>query len=117
MYLVELLCFPVLVEWPSVLAWPKSSFVFFYTMTLVLIYLSLTLFETILLDHIVTAVVSVCISKKLTKIGEFLCSHFNIEDRRKYAFSVYYAYCSRKVKRQLKQKKIRAAYGEGAVTD
>ena len=29
--------------------------------------------------------------KKLTKI-EFLCSHFNIEDGRKYAtFSVYYA--------------------------
>ena len=37
------------------------------------------------------AVVSACILKKLIKIGEFLCSHFNIEDERKYAtFSVYH---------------------------
>ena len=52
--------------------------------------LSLTLFETILLDCIVTAVITACI-KKLIKIGEFLCIHFNIDDRRKYTtFSVYY---------------------------
>ena len=28
---------------------------------------------------------------KSIKIGEFLCSYFNIEDGRKYIFSVYYA--------------------------
>ena len=54
-------------------------------------YLSLTSFKTILLDCIVTAVLSVCIKEKLIKIGEFLCSHFNIEHGRRYAtFSVYY---------------------------
>ena len=55
-------------------------------------WLSLTSFKTTLLDCIVTAVISACIFKKLVKIGEFLCRHFNIEDGRKYAtFSAYYA--------------------------
>ena len=53
--------------------------------------LSLTFLETILLDYIVTAVISVCIFLKLIKIGKFLCSHFNIEDGRKYTFLLYYA--------------------------
>ena len=39
-------------------------------------------FKTILLDCIVTSIISACI-KKLIKIGEFLCSHFNIEDEKK----------------------------------
>ena len=44
----------------------------------------LTSLETILLDCIVTAIIPACIKKKkLIKIGEFLCSHFNIEDGRK----------------------------------
>ena len=34
----------------------------------------------ILLDCIVTTVISVCIKEKVNKIGEFLYSHFNIED-------------------------------------
>ena len=38
-----------------------------------------------------------CALKKLTKIGEFLCSHFNIEDGRKYTtFSAYDAYYFKK---------------------
>ena len=41
--------------------------------------LSLTSLETILLNYIVTAVISACI-KKLIKISDFLCSHFNMED-------------------------------------
>ena len=47
-----------------------------------------------LLNYIVTTVISACIFKKKNiKIGEFLCSHFNIEDGRKYAtFSAHYAY-------------------------
>ena len=45
--------------------------------------LSLTFLETVLLDCIVTAVVSVCIFFKNIKIGKFLCSHFNIEGKRR----------------------------------
>ena len=53
-------------------------------------WLSLTAVETILLDCIVTAVLSACIQKNI-KIGEILCSHFNTEDGRKYpTLLVYY---------------------------
>ena len=52
----------------------------------------LTSCETILLDCIVTAVMSAGILKKAYQNGEFLCSHFNTEDGRKHAtFSVYSA--------------------------
>ena len=54
---------------------------FFYKMTLIALSF-LTSFETILLDCIVTAVISACIKKKLIKTGKFLCSHFNTEDGR-----------------------------------
>ena len=82
--------------------------------------MSLTSLETILLDCIVTAVIlSACILKKLIKIGEFLCSHFNIEDERKYAtFQHVILYYFKKGKNATEtQKKICAVYGEGAVTD
>ena len=56
----------------------------------------------------------------MTKIGEFLCSHFNIQDGRKYAtFPAYYVLlfqeqwkCNWSAK-----KRICAVYEEGAVTD
>ena len=67
--------------------------------------LSLTSFKTILLDSVVTAVISVCIFKKLTKICEYLCSHLNIEDGEKNIFGILYFIISRKVKMQLKHKK------------
>ena len=51
--------------------------------------LSLNSFKTILLDSVVTAVISVCIFKKLIKICEYLCSHLNIEDGEK-TFLAYY---------------------------
>ena len=55
--------------------------------------------------------------KKVIKIGDFLCSHFNIEDGRKYAtFSAYYASLFQKSKNET-QNKICAVYGEGALTD
>ena len=56
---------------------------------------------------------------RLNKVGEFLCSHFNIEDGRKTTFLALLCFIiSRKVKTQLKHnKKICAVYGEGAVTD
>ena len=48
-------------------------------------WLSSTSFRTVLLDCVVTAVISACTFLKPIKIGEFLCSHFNFEDGRKYA--------------------------------
>ena len=49
-------------------------------------------------------------------MGEFLCSHFNIEDGRKYA--IFSAYYFNKGKNSTEmQKKICAVYGEVAVTD
>ena len=46
--------------------------------------MSLTSYETILLECIVIAIISACIKKKTLKVGEFLCSHFNTEDGRKF---------------------------------
>ena len=56
--------------------------------------------------------------KNLIKIGDFLCSHFNTEDGRKYAtFLAYYALYFKKSKNATKtQKKICAVYGESAMT-
>ena len=53
------------------------------------------------------------------KIGEFLCSYFNIEDERKWAtFLEYDAFLFQERKNTNEtQKKICAVYGEGAVTD
>ena len=52
------------------------------------------------------------------KIGEFLCSYFNIEDERRCAtFLVYYAFLKKGKNTTETQKKICAVYGEGAVTD
>ena len=67
--------------------------------------------------------------KKNITIGTFLSSHFNIEDGRKYTFSVSHIalknkkhtivrfFISRKEKTTGTQKKICAMYGEGAVTE
>ena len=57
--------------------------------------------------------------KKRIKTGEFLCSHFNIEDGRKYAtFQHNMLYYFKKGENTTEtQKKICAEYGEGAVTD
>ena len=47
-----------------------------------------------------------------------MCSHFNIEDGRKYTFSAYYALLFQEsYKHTEMQKKICAVHGEGAVTD
>ena len=66
-----------------------------------------------------TAVSYQCALKKDIKIGEFLCSHFNIEDGKKSNFfGILCFIISRRVKMQLKRKeKICAVYGEGAGTD
>ena len=64
-----------------------------------------------------TAVLSVCI-KKSTKIGKFLCRHFDIEDGRKYTtFCILCLIISRNVKMQVRRKHSFLQYGEGAVTD
>ena len=55
---------------------------------------------------------------KNIKIGEFLCSHFNIEDGRKQLFWRIMLYYLKKGKNATEtQKKICAVYGEGAVAD
>ena len=66
-----------------------------------------------------TAVISACIKRKFIKIGEFLYSHFNIEDgRKKQYFQHIMLYYFKKGKNAIEmQKKICAVYGEGAVTD
>ena len=50
-------------------------------------------------------------------MGEFLCSHFNIENGRKYGtFSAYYALFLKKHKNTTEmQRKMCTVYGEGAV--
>ena len=63
------------------------------------------------------AVISAYISKTY-KTGEFLCSHFNIEDGRKYAtFQHIMLYYFKKGKNATETQKIFAVCGEGAVTD
>ena len=66
-----------------------------------------------------TAAVSECILKKDIKVGEFLCSHFNIEDgRKKQHFQHIMLYYFKKGKIATEtHEKICAVYGEGAVTD
>ena len=59
------------------------------------------------------------LKKKLIKILEFLCSHFNIEDgRKKQYFQHIMLYYFKKGKNATEmQKKIWAVYGAGAMTD
>ena len=97
----------------------KLGYIFFLYYGSSSAYLPLTSFKTILLDYIVTAVILMCL-RKISKNGEFLCSHLNIEDGRRYTtfFSTLCFIVARKVKIQLRHKrKICAVYGEGAMTD
>ena len=78
----------------------------------------LTSFKTIFLHCIVTAVLSVCIYKKLTKIGEFCAAILILkveEDTQHFWCTILYF---KKGKNSTEmQKKICAEYGEPAVTD
>ena len=74
---MQYLCINLIIH---VLGWPKSPLYFFAYGGPSNTSLSLTSFETIVLDCVVTAVISACARKK--KIGVFLCSHFNIGDGR-----------------------------------
>ena len=80
--------------------------------------MSLTPFETILLDCIVTAVTSAFI-KQTYKIVEFLCSHYNIEDgRKKQHFQQIMVYCFKKGKTATEMHKhICITHGVSALTD
>ena len=52
------------------------------------------------------------------KIGEFLCSHFSIEDERNTQhFNILCQYFKKGKNATETQEKICAVYGEGAVTD
>ena len=65
------------------------------------------------------SVIPVCIFFLIIKTGEFLCSYFNIEDRRKrqYFWNFMLYYCKKGKNATEIQKKICAMYGQGAVTD
>ena len=80
---------------------------------------SLTSLETILLDCIVTALISVYIYKKFIKIGDFLYSHFHIgAGKEKATLLVYYALFQERLKCNRSTKpKICAMYAESAVID
>ena len=75
-----------------VLGWPKSPLRFFLPMAKFLVVFNFI--QKIWLDCIATTLIPACIKKKKPyQIGEFLCSHFNIEDGRKQAtFLAYYDY-------------------------
>ena len=55
--------------------------------------------------------------KKLTKIGEFLCSHFNTEEDMQHFLHVMLYYFKIGKNATAMQKRIWAVYGDGAVTD
>ena len=80
--------------------------------------MSLTSFETILLDCIVTAVILVCIQKALKLVN--FCAVILIlkmeEDMQYYQCIMLY-YFNKGKTQQKHTKKICAVYGEGAVTD
>jgi len=80
--------------------------------------LPLTSFEIILLDCIMTAVISVCI-KEILKVGESLCGHFNIEDGREEAtfWHIMLYYFKKGWNATEMQNHICSVYGEGAMTD
>ena len=66
-----------------------------------------------------TAVISVCIFKKRIKIGEFLCSYFNIEDGRKMQHfqRIVLCYFKRAKNATEMENEICVVYGESAVAD
>ena len=80
-------------------------------------WLSLSSFETVLLDYIVTAVLPASIKKIFIKIGKYLYSHLNNEDGRKTTFLAYYALLFQERYTVEIKKKVWAVYGEGTVTD
>ena len=101
------------------MGWPKSLFSFICKMALVALTMSLRLYYD-----------SCHISmhfKKLFKIGEFLCSHFNIKIEKQHFWHImfYYFflfffllyYLKRGKNATEMQKKICAVYGECVVTD
>ena len=79
-------------------------------------WLSLSSFETVLLDYIVTAVLPASIKKIFIKIGKYLYSHLNNEDGRKTTFLAYYLYYFKKGKNAMEMQKMCSVYGECTVT-
>ena len=99
------------------MGWPKVLLIFFSIKGSSSACLSSTLFKTILLDCIVTAVISGC--RFFLKNGRFLCRHFNVEEgRREQHFQHIMFYYFKKDKNATEiQKKIFAVYGESLVID
>ena len=81
--------------------------------------MSLTSFETILLDCIVTADISLCIKKNLSKLVNFcvVILILKTEENTQHFWHIMLYYFRRGKNATEMQKKICAVYGEGAVTD
>ena len=76
--------------------------------------MSLTSFETILLDCIVTAVISACIKKKNFCVAILI---LNMEENIRHFWHIMLYYLKKGKNATGMQKMICAVYGEGAVTD
>ena len=97
----------------------KVCLVFFHKMALVVLS-CLTSFETILLDCIVTALISACILKNLSKMVNFCAAILILqmeENMQHFQCVMLYYFKKGKNTTETQTKKICAVYGEGAVTD
>ena len=82
--------------------------------------MSLTAFETILLDSIVTAVIPGCIKKNLLKVVNFCVAILILkmeENKHHFQHIMLYYFKSGKNATKTQKKKICAVCGEGAVSD
>ena len=81
--------------------------------------MSLTTFETILFDCIVTAVISVCILKKTSKLVNFCVAILilKMEEKKQHYQHIMLYYFKKGKNATETHKKMCAVYGEGAVTD
>ena len=96
---------------------PKSLFSFFCKMALVV--LSLTIFKTILLDYIVTAVILVRILKETSKLVNFCVAILILKmgENTQHIWCIMFYYSKKGKNATETQRKMCAVCGEGAVTD
>ena len=112
--LTALFCHEIFIGCSPSIVSQKARLFFFHKMTLVVLVFKL------IQNNFVTLYCDSChISVHLkNQNGEFLCSHFNTEDGRKYTFWHIMIYYFKKGKNATEmQKQICAVYRESAVTD
>ena len=102
-----------------VLGWPKGLFVFFHKMALVALKVVFNFIRNNFVRLYVTAVMSACILKKTSKLANFCVAILilKIEEKEQHFRHIMLYYFKKGKNATETQKKICAAYGEGAVTD